>query len=197
MLTEYWKLSIHLNNDLFNSDFSGDTLYIIDDYNIDYNMSDETLFKFVDAISNVERIKNVYIFIQKKSNRANSSCFLFNYNPQYPRNLEPSYRKKLRFIEEFQKRGINCTYVVYPKFNVRPPFHGRYWLSLTGGFIVDGSLNTVENRAVLVQVMDDENFELIRTMTNRIFDFNNSNIELFDSHRLKDAFEDLRRNQNF
>ena len=197
MLTEYWKLSMHLNNDLFNSDFSGDTLYIIDDYNIDYNMSDETLFKFVDAISNVERIKNVYIFIQKKSNRANSSCFLFNYNPQYPRNLEPSYRKKLRFIEEFQKREINCTYVVYPKFNVRPPFHGRYWLSLTGGFIVDGSLNTVENRAVLVQVMDYENFELIRNMTSRIFDFNNSNIELFDSHRLKDAFEDLRRNQNF
>jgi hypothetical protein len=196
MLNDYSKLSSHLSSDLFNSDFSGDTLYIIDDYNIDYNMSDNTLDEFVNAISNVDRIKNVYIFIQKKSNKLTNEDFLFNYNPRYSANLESSYRKKLRFIKKFQNKQITCAYVIYPKFNVRPPFHGRYWLSRTGGFIVDGSLNTVESRAVLVQVMDDENFNIVSNMANRIFDFNNDNIESFDAQRIEEAFETLKQNQN-
>lgn len=194
MLTEYSKLETHLRDDLFNSNLSGDTLYIIDDYNVDYNMSDETLNKFIEAISNVERIKKVFVFIQKKSNKPNE-VFLFNYNPRYSQNLDTSYRKKLRFIEGFQEKGITCTYVVYPKFNVKPPFHGRYWLSNTGGFIVDGSLNTAENKTVLVQVMDNENFELIKNMTRSITNFNNRNIELFDAYRLEVAFFTLRQNQ--
>lgn len=196
MLTEYSKLEKHLGEDLFGSDFSGDTLYIVDDYNIDCNMSDETINNFIDAISSVPRIKNVIVFIQRKRGKSKESL-LFNYNPSYPNNLENSYRKKRRFIEAFQDKGIKCTYVIYPRFNVTPPFHGRYWLSNTGGFIVDGSLNTAENKTVLVQVMDYENFELIKNMTRTITDFTNPNLEFFDISRLEQAFFRLRQNRRY
>lgn len=190
MITEFDKLKKHLQDDLFGNSLSGDTLYIIDDYNVDYNMSNETLNNFVDAISNANKIKNVYIFIQKKSKKSNE-WFLFNYNPRYPNNLEKSYRKKRKFIEAFENKGIDCSYFIYPKFDVKPPFHGRYWLSNSGGFIVDGSINTAENKTVLAQVMDDENFELIRNMTQKIFDINNPDVKEFNKQKLYNAYISL------
>lgn len=153
MLNDFDKLQRHLENDLFKSDISGDTLYIVDDYNIDSNISDEVLYKFVDAISSTKRIKIVKIYIQKKRFARDARDSLFQYaqliKNSNNRKIEGNYNKKRKFLVEFKEKNIKCSYVVYPRFNVTPPFHGRYWLSKTGGFIVDGSINTSENKTVL------------------------------------------------
>lgn len=187
MLTEFDKLEQHLRDDLFNKIVSGDTLYIIDDYNIGFNMSDNILIKFVDSISNVKQIKKVFIFIQKKNFKTSEES-LFNYSFRSTKNGNLNYINKCKFVEMFRNNGIVCLYVMYPQNYIQPSLHGRYWLSKTGGFIVDGSLNTAESKAVLVQEMDDENFSIIRNLTREIFDLNNPNIEVFDANRLRQGF---------
>ena len=195
MLNEFSKLQRHLSNDLFDSDLSGDTLYIVDDYNIDSNISSRTLYNFIDAISAVCRIKKVKVFIQMKKRDYDARDSLFQYSQLCQngntRKIENNYLKKREFITAFDQKDIECSYVVYPRFNVRPPFHGRYWLSLTGGFIVDGSINTSESKTVLVQVMDEENYGIIRSMTRDIFNVNCPGVDEYDLGRLDDLYNHL------
>lgn len=186
MLTEFDKLEKHLQDDLFNNTISGDTLYIIDDYNIGSNMSDKTLCNFVNSISNVKQIKKISIFIQRKPFRTvEQSLFNCSFRDIHK---NPNYINKLKFVELFQNKGITCQYIVYPQNIIQPALHGRYWLSKTGGFIVDGSLNTAESKAVLVQVMDNENFNIIKDLTRDLFDLSNTKIELFDGNSLRHGF---------
>ena len=58
--------------------------------------------------------------------------------------------------------GITVTLHPYSSLDFDPPFHGRYWLTDNKGYIVDGSLQTYPTGRVFAQLMDDENFEIIK-----------------------------------
>lgn len=194
MLTPGGTLSNHLHDDLFSHYDSGDTLYILDDYNIDQKLSDNDLHGYVDAIAAVRQIRRVKIFLQNKG-RKPDRAYLFNVAPgTTEQTLQDNYDKKRRFIELFEEECVYCCYIVYPSRLIgRPPFHGRYWLSNTDGFIVDGSINTSIDKLVLAQTMDAENYGIIRGKIQPLFDENAyryNNVQVFDAVRLRDAFYD-------
>ena len=68
------------------------------------------------------------------------------------------------FINQmWMQNGIDVKYQYYDNLHFRPPFHGRYWITPEGkGYIVDGSLNTIEKDLVFVQKMDDENYDRVK-----------------------------------
>ena len=135
------------------------------------------------------------IYIQKKHSNQSIEDVLFHFQLLQKsgnvRKLKDNCRKKLQFIEAFKEKGIQCSYLVYPKFKVKPPFHGRYWLSMTSGFIVDGSINTAQNKMVLAQVMDEENYALIRVMTKNIIDCNEHTMDEYDQTKLENLYGSL------
>ena len=188
MLNDFPKLQKHLSTDLFHSKLCGDTLYIIDDYNVDSNMTDEMLQDFVKIISGVKQIKHVKIYIQKKYSRRKAEVNLFpGKDPKDIEKIRQNCTKKIQFIEAFMSHGIECSYIIYPK--MKHPFHGRYWLSQTNGFIVDGSINTAQSKMVLVQVMDQENYDLISDMTKNLFAVNKCDIDEYGLKELNEMFE--------
>lgn len=70
----------------------------------------------------------------------------------------------LDFIAAFERVGIRVHFRPYTSLDFNPPFHGRYWLSEHVGYIVDGSLNNYLRAKVFAQIMDHENFEIIRNL---------------------------------
>jgi len=208
MLTDFDKLSNALNMFLFSSESSGTTLQIIDDYNLGSNISYNKMEEFVKAISSVTKVKTVEIYIQDKGPTRRyyppSHYWLFRTDIRKQAIDDPkarektiarinaAYNKKIKFIDDFSKFNISCEFIVYPTSNVRPAFHGRYWLSSSGGLIVDGSLNTTENSLVLAQVMDAENYWLVRERTEEMINYGAGAIH-YDRKAIIDAYQQAMR----
>lgn len=86
-------------------------------------------------------------------------------------NKKKSLKHAIDFIEEMKKINIDVTLRPYLLENNEKYFHGRYWISKNSnnegiGYIIDGSLNTVERAHVIGQLMDDQNYNLIVTFFN-------------------------------
>ena len=86
-------------------------------------------------------------------------------------NKKKSLKHAIDFIEEMKKINIDVTLRPYLLRNNEKYFHGRYWISKNSnnegiGYIIDGSLNTIEKAHVLGQLMDNQNYNLIVTFFN-------------------------------
>ena len=75
----------------------------------------------------------------------------------------------IKFIENMNILGIYVDLIPFSDSKIEPPpFHGRYWLSISddkkdgNGYIVDASLNTFGKGRIFAQLMDKENFDLLK-----------------------------------
>lgn len=85
----------------------------------------------------------------------------------YRNRAEKEINATLYFITRMKAEcGIEVTYQAYDSINMRPPFHGRYWINSNCGYIVDGSLNTFSSARIFAQKMDEENYSIIKEMFN-------------------------------
>lgn len=180
-------------------------LHIIDDYNIDYKTVNETIEYFVKEINRIEKIKKIRIYVQTdKYDLSTSNNQLMSIDNAFKKKLscalaifmktkkiyssfkwysaDRAYDKICKFMSGF--KGKTCEFVVYENLNTRPPFHGRYWLSANNGLIIDGSLNTVDERLVLAQEMDDVNFSIVKERLNSVL--NSGDDVRFDKNKLDD-----------
>lgn len=83
--------------------------------------------------------------------------------------------RALKFIKEMDNIGIRVILHPYYSLNFHPPFHGRYWLTESKGYIVDASLQTYSSGMIFAQLMDEENFNIIKRQLFDNFILNNSN----------------------
>lgn len=184
------------------------TLTIIDDYNI-VDIKDGAVNFYIESFKGVG-VTNINIYFQVKeisekrrqdinnlahtygldSNKLLCYC-VFVKKGLYPKPVpieklvfsqKPSEKvdKALNFINSMAKIGITVTLHPYSSLNFNPPFHGRYWLTDEKGYIVDASMQTYDSGLIFAQLMDAENFDIIKR-------------QLFDTHILNNAnaFEPL------
>lgn len=182
------SLKDHLRQDEFF--VNNDTLTIIDDYNI-VDIKDDAISFYKDSFR-YTGVRNIRIYFQIKpvkdkrmeeirdlahSLGINDNKFLtfcvFLIKGFYPKHdyiQQIVFKKKnkyklnkaIDFIYTMDSIGITVTLHPYSSLDFDPPFHGRYWLTDNKGYIVDGSLQTYPTGRVFAQLMDDENFEIIK-----------------------------------
>ena len=78
-------------------------------------------------------------------------------------------------VRDYSNGRVEIRFRPYNSINLRPPFHGRYWLSHEAGYIVDGSLNTFSKGMIFAQLMDNENYRIISNIFNNYVRPNNDN----------------------
>jgi len=113
----------------------------------------------------------VFLFTSLNSQQSLSDRLKDMYRQRFDRYTGKHYIKAetlitatLNFVKVMREKGISVEYQPYSSLSFKPPFHGRYWINSKNGLIVDGSLNTVSNGLVFGQVMDEENYTVIRTL---------------------------------
>ena len=74
----------------------------------------------------------------------------------YANQITTSANRTIDLIQSLQD-SVQITYQLYSNHNIKPPLHGRYWITENRGFIVDASLNTFRKGKIFVQEMDKEN----------------------------------------
>lgn len=112
---------------------------------------------------------NFYFIFNRKENEDNIEKDL---NKKFILNLKTNLRKlnnAIKFIENMNRLGIDVDLIPFSDSKIEPPpFHGRYWLSISddkkdgNGYIVDASLNTFGKGRIFAQLMDKENFDLLK-----------------------------------
>lgn len=112
---------------------------------------------------------NFYFNFNSKDNQVNSKEAFEN---AFISNLKKCLWKlnsAIKFIENMNILRIDVDLIPFSDSKIDPPpFHGRYWLSISddkkegNGYIVDGSLNTFGKGRIFAQLMDKENFDLLR-----------------------------------
>ena len=184
-----------INDGFFDS--NQNVLDIIDDYNI-IDISDDAIDFYVESFRGVGlRHINIYFQIKPLSHdrctqieelsrrygvESNTlkSFIVFVQKTLYPKEKSltdllvtnsnyQKLQKAFRFINALQSIGITVELHPYNSLHFNPPFHGRYWLTERGGYIVDASLQTFGHGLIFAQLMDDENYRIIKE-------------ELFDQH---------------
>lgn len=80
----------------------------------------------------------------------------------FSQNPSEKVDKALYFINSMANIGITITLHPYSSLNFNPPFHGRYWLTEEKGYIVDASMQTYGSGLIFAQLMDAENFDIIK-----------------------------------
>ena len=178
----------NLKENLINNGFfiNNNEINIIDDYNI-CDITEEATEFFLDNFNDTG-CRNINIYYAIPSYREDTRAFIHNlahslnidfnvalaiyslskinkrqFNPHA---IAAKLAKAGRFISSFHEIGIRVSLKPYYSINLRPPFHGRYWLTGARGFIVDASLNTYGKGKIFAQLMDDENFSIITRFFN-------------------------------
>lgn len=181
-----------LRSNLIHDQFFGEhnnTLTIIDDYNI-VDIKDGAVNFYIESFEGVG-VTNIDIYFQVKkiskkrrqeiNNLAHTYgldsnkllCYCVFVRKGFPKwgsikELVFSQRpleevdKALYFINRMKEIGITVTLHPYSSLNFNPPFHGRYWLTDEKGYIVDASMQTYGSGLIFAQLMDAENFYIIK-----------------------------------
>lgn len=128
----------------------------------------------------LDQIKSLSRFLKINNRTLTAFLVLFLTNINGSKNSPPLSNKLYReidrgkfevlmnsikdFNEAMKKIEILVSFQPYSSLNIKPPFHGRYWLTEHQGYIVDGSLQTYSNGKIFAQKMDNENFDLIYSL---------------------------------
>lgn len=194
-----------LRSNLIHDQFFGEhnnTLTIIDDYNI-VDIKDGAVNFYIESFEGVG-VTNIDIYFQVKkiskkrrqeinnlahtygldSNKLLCYCvFVRKGFPKWGSIKELVFSQKpleevdkaLYFINSIARIGITVTLHPYSSLNFNPPFHGRYWLTDEKGYIVDASMQTYGSGLIFAQLMDAENFDIIKRQLFDIHIKNNAN----------------------
>ena len=191
LISDATDLKTHLKEDGFFN--CGDTLHIIDNYNIlnikpkaidfyEKNFS-ETGCRNIIFYMEVENMKKInkskdlssmfpiellYFFKKALGNSCGIKELLFNLETQNYNELLESLEGVINFMERMKNKGINVYIQLYKLKKADLKFHGRYWLSSLKdnfvGYMVDGSLNTYPTSMILAQLLNDDNHDILREM---------------------------------
>lgn len=168
-------LGRHFNED-FGFSYSNHILYIIDQYHIKSIKSDQVDF-YLEAFEDVHcsgLSTIIFYFPTSKLSREDRETISILFNNQsddvdfsleqieilYSCFIAKEEKTKqtyfnsevLRFVNSMhEKNHINVVFVPYSRSAIS--IHGRYWVTKTGGILVDGSLST--NGIVLAQTLDN------------------------------------------
>lgn len=193
------------------------TLTIIDDYNI-IDIKDGAVDFYIESFEGVG-VTNIDIYFQVKeiseergqeinnlahtygldSNKLLCYC-VFVKKGLYPKRdpieklvfsqkSSEKVDKALYFINRMKEIGITVTLHPYSSLNFNPPFHGRYWLTDEKGYIVDASMQTYGSGLIFAQLMDAENFDIIKR---QLFDIHIKNKANEFEPLTKKDLEDIR-----
>lgn len=125
----------------------------------------ENYKRVIEAYANKCHInKNLFegfLHLINKDNKTNISN-LFNKIANNWDKINNYINQYKKFYERMENIGISVKFYPYKSLSLKPPFHGRYWLTPKGaGYIVDGSLSTYGKGRIFAQRMDEENYSIV------------------------------------
>ena len=104
------------------------------------------------------------------------------------------------FSKELSNIGIEVKFQPYKSFSSNY-IHGRYWINqdidVKKGYIVDGSLNTYPKGLIIAQVMDDENYNIINSVLNKIKNERKNGfgeLDIYDLNRIYNKIQRIKIN---
>lgn len=136
---------------IFDVDGTGDTLTIWDQYFIG-SMDLNDVRSISVTIASVQKVRHVIVYIDDTK---------LNYNTRNDNGLNA-----LRTLRD----NLAAFYITFEVFDYNSRrdhcnrIHGRYWLSRSSGFIMDGSLDGVGTNLCLAVTMDDFSFSKIQNV---------------------------------
>ena len=135
---------------------------------------------------------NFYFNFNSKDNQVNSKEAFENAFISTLKKCLWKLNSAIKFIENMNILGIYVDLIPFSDSKIEPPpFHGRYWLSISddkkdgNGYIVDASLNTFGKGRIFAQLMDKENFDLLRDFFYKAIETSKLNVRI--------GIEDLKR----
>ena len=193
MFNKFDELAKRIDYDLFDISTEKKILHIIDDYNVNDSMSIESVEKLADAISSIKDLRCVKFYIQntKRPKKSDLALLRATASTKIDRKLS-DVERKLKIVELLKTKKINCSFVIYPYAKDELPFHGRYWLGDNKGYIVDGSICTADKKLVLVQLMDRDNYKIVRDKADKFINLSpKSDNPIYGHMQLKELYKKL------